>query len=173
MLIHFLAFSNCINQPLYKNVQEKCHCLSIVIVNHKHHIVFCTGFLPVNFWAFVLHVVEIPFGTNRIHSLDIMLLKMNQSVTLLEIAVLKVRAWSANRQSCCNKVGWSELRTLWKNELLYDISSEGGCSLQAHKKTVTGQYWVDRRPLFIYLFIYCTSQKSIYRSNPMDIGTVK
>ena len=32
------------------------------------------------------------------------------------------------------------------------------------------------KPIFLTafcLFIYCTSQKSIYRSNPMDIGTVK
>ena len=92
MSIHFLAFSNCINQPLYKKVQENCHYWITVTVNHKYHNVFSPGYLPGDFQTSVLDVVEIPFGTNRIHSLDIMLTKTNQSVTLLEIAILKDRA---------------------------------------------------------------------------------
>jgi hypothetical protein len=140
MLIHFLVFSNCINQPLHKNVQEKCHCQGTVTVNHNHHTVFSTGFLPRNFRTFVLDVVEIPFGTNRLHSLEIMLPKMNQSVTLLEITVLKDRAQSTSRQSRYNKRGWSKLRTTQKYELLNNIRSEDGSCVQAQKKIITVQY---------------------------------
>jgi hypothetical protein len=46
---------------------EMLHCQSIVIVNHKHHIVFlnATGFLSGNFQTSVLDVIGIPSGTKQ------------------------------------------------------------------------------------------------------------
>jgi hypothetical protein len=58
------------------------------------HNVFLTaaGFLPGNLQNFALDVIRILSETNRKHILDKMILKINQSVTVLDRTVSKDRA---------------------------------------------------------------------------------